>query len=100
RYYLAYLAARGRRLGRAEAKEASSEILAELDNVRLAWQWAIAQGYFEEIEQATYAWWQFCQFQGLEFEGRQSFALGVEGVRAAPRGHPAPELARMLTGRG
>src|SRR5262249_12758323 len=81
RYYLAYLAARGRRLGRGEPKEASSEIQAELDNVRLAWQWAVSQGWLAEIEQATYAWWQFCQFQGLEFEGRQSFAVAVDGVR-------------------
>ncbi|CAN5372788.1 hypothetical protein BH10CHL1_BH10CHL1_39890 [soil metagenome] len=81
RYYLAYLAARGLRLGRREPKEASSEIQAELDNVRQAWRWAASQGQLAELEQATYAWWQFCQFQGLEFEGRQSFAVAVEGVR-------------------
>jgi predicted ATPase/DNA-binding SARP family transcriptional activator len=81
RYYLAYLAARGRRLGRGEPERASSEIQAELDNVRLAWQWAVAHGRLAEIEQATYALWQFCHFQGLEYEGQQSFARAVEGVR-------------------
>ncbi|MCE7986490.1 MAG: NACHT domain-containing protein [Caldilinea sp. CFX5] len=80
-YYLAYLAARGRRLGRGEPKEASAEIQVELDNVRLAWQWAITHGRLAELEGALYAWWQFCQFQGLEAEGRQSFAAAIAGVR-------------------
>ena len=80
-YYLAYLAARSHRLGRGEPKEASAEIQAEVDNVRLAWQWATTHG-LAELEQAVYAWWQFCQFQGLEAEGRQSFAAAIAGVRA------------------
>ena len=81
RYYLAYLASRGLRLGRREPKEASTEIQAELDNIRQAWQWATKQGRVAELDQATYAWWQFCQFQGLEAEGRQSFAVAIAGVR-------------------
>ncbi|MCX6048515.1 MAG: BTAD domain-containing putative transcriptional regulator [Chloroflexi bacterium] len=96
RYYLAYLAARGRRLGRQEPKEASSEIQAEVDNIRLAWQWAVAQGRLYEIEQATYAWWQYCQFQGLEFEGRQSFAVAIEGVRWQLARHSADEADVLL----
>ncbi|MEZ4734662.1 MAG: BTAD domain-containing putative transcriptional regulator [Caldilineaceae bacterium] len=80
-YYLAYLAARGRRLGRGEPKEVSAEIQAELDNVRLAWQWAVTHGRLAELEQAVYVWWQFCQWQGLEAEGRQSFAAAIAGVR-------------------
>lgn len=81
RYYLAYLAARGFRLGRGEPKEASAEIQAELDNIRLAWQWAATTGRIEELEEATYSWWQFCTFQGLETEARLSFAQAITGVR-------------------
>ncbi len=81
RYYLAYLAARSRRLGRGEPKAASAEIQTELDNVRLAWQWAATHGELAALEQALYAWWQFCQWQGLEAEGRQSFAAALVGVR-------------------
>ena len=80
-YYMVYLAARGWQLGRAKPTQASSEIQAELDNIRTAWQWAIAHGQLAELEQATYAWWQFCQFQGLGFEGQQSFAVAVDGIR-------------------
>jgi predicted ATPase/WD40 repeat protein/DNA-binding SARP family transcriptional activator len=81
RYYLEYLAARGLCLGRGEPKEASAEIAAELGNVRQAWQWAASGGRLVELEGATYAWWQFCQFQGWEAEGRHSFAVAVAGVR-------------------
>ncbi|MCB0110747.1 MAG: hypothetical protein KDE53_32735, partial [Caldilineaceae bacterium] len=49
---------------------------------RLAWQWATTHGHLAELEQALYAWWQFCQFQGLEAEGRQSVAAAIAGIRA------------------
>lgn len=81
RYYLAYLAARGLRLGRQEPKEAGAEIQAELDNIRLAWQWAAAGGRFFELEQATYAWWQFFLLQGPDAEARLGFATAIAGVR-------------------
>jgi predicted ATPase len=82
RYYLAYLAARGFRLGRSEPKEASAEIQVELENIRLAWHWAATQGGLAELDQALYAWWQFCLLQGLEREARQSLAAALAGVRA------------------
>jgi WD40 repeat protein/predicted ATPase/DNA-binding SARP family transcriptional activator len=81
RYYLAYLAARGFRLGRSEPKEASAEIQVELANVRLAWQWAATQGGLVELDQALYAWWQFCLLQGLGGEAQQSLAAALTGVR-------------------
>lgn len=68
-------------MGRWEPKEASAEIQVELDNIRLAWQWAATQGGLAELDQAIYGWWQFFQFHGLEAEACQSFALALEGVR-------------------
>ncbi|HRW10523.1 MAG TPA: NB-ARC domain-containing protein, partial [Caldilineaceae bacterium] len=82
RYYLAYLAARGFRLGRSEPKEAGAELQVELENIRLAWQWAANHGGLAELDQALYAWWQFCQLQGLDREARQSLAGALTGVRA------------------
>jgi predicted ATPase/DNA-binding SARP family transcriptional activator len=80
-YYLAYLAARGLRLGRGEPKEASTEIQAELDNIRLAWQWAASHSRLAEIEQATYAWWQFFLLHGPDAEAQVSFANAIASVR-------------------
>jgi len=106
RYYLAYLATRGARLGGQEPHIASAEISAELDNIRHAWQWAATQGQLLELDQAVYAWWQFCLFQGLETEARQSLATAVAAVRQqveqlaqqAPPSGAAPDLlfARRL----
>jgi len=92
RYYLDYLAARGRRLGRHEPQEASLEISVELDNIRHAWQWAATQGRLLALDQAVYAWWQFCLFQGLETEGRQSLVTAVAAARqqVAQLSQPAP----------
>ncbi|MCB0186713.1 MAG: hypothetical protein KDE31_20745, partial [Caldilineaceae bacterium] len=82
RYYLAYLAARGFRLGRSEPKEAGAELQVELENIRLAWPWAANHGGLAELDQALYAWWQFCQLPGLDREARQSLAGALTGVRA------------------
>jgi hypothetical protein len=87
RYYLDYLAARGLRLGRQEPKEASAEIQAELDNIRLAWQWAATQGCLEELDQASYSWWIFCMLQAMDVEARSSFAQAISGVRQQIAAH-------------
>jgi predicted ATPase len=97
RYYLAYLAARGFRLGRSEPKEAGAEIQVELDNVRLAWHWAATQGGLVELDPAVYAWWQFCLLQGLEMEARQSLAAALAGVRAQLT-HQGDDAALRLVG--
>lgn len=104
RYYLAVVAERGLRLGRGEPKQASAEIQTELDNVRQAWQWAARSGDISALEQASYGWWQFCLFRGLEAEGRATFALAVEGIRRrlpalgdqAARQHGERALSKLL----
>lgn len=96
RYYLEFLEARALRLGRREPKEASVEIASELDNVRLAWQWAATQGQVAELEQATYGWWQYSLLQGQEAEARQSFALAIDGVRQRVASTEKDEGAKML----
>lgn len=95
RYYLAYLAGHGLRLGRHEPKEANAEIHAELDNIRQAWQWAARQGRLAELEQATYGWWQFCLFNNIEAEGQQSLAAAVAGVRAVLSRPPSDAFTRV-----
>ncbi|MCX6047064.1 MAG: NB-ARC domain-containing protein [Chloroflexi bacterium] len=81
RYYLAFVAERGLRLGRGEPKEASVEIQTEFDNVRQAWQWAGRVGEITTLEPAIYGWWQFCLFRGLEAVSRSTFAQAIAGVR-------------------
>jgi predicted ATPase len=83
RYFLAFLAECGRRLGRDEPAEASAAVGRELDNVRGAWQWAAQTGDLGSLDLAAYGWWQYCQFGDQAAEGRESLALAVAGVRRA-----------------
>jgi predicted ATPase len=82
-FYLAFVAARERRLARDEPRAAAAEIRGELDNVRQAWQWAADQAAVAALEQAAHGWWQFCLLSGLEREGRQLFGLAAERIRLA-----------------
>ncbi len=94
--YLAHLAARATRLARGEPRLACDEIALELDNVRQAWIYAATAGEIDALRPAAFSWWQFCILRGLEYEGRRTFALAVEGVRGwlATQPHNAAALQR------
>jgi tetratricopeptide (TPR) repeat protein len=82
-YYLAFVAARGRRLGRDQPREAAAEIQAEIDNVRQAWITAVATTRATELAQAAYGWWQFCLLTGRDVESRHMFGMAVARLRSA-----------------
>jgi len=88
-FYLAFAAARERRLARNEPKEAASEIYAEIDNVRQAWLWAVHQGAWSDLNVGAYALRLFYTFTSMESEGEQFFQLAIEHLRTVP----APSLA-------
>src|SRR5262245_24077892 len=50
-FYLAFVADRERRLVRQEPREAAAEVWSEIDNVRQAWDWAVAEARVAELEQ-------------------------------------------------
>jgi len=82
-FYLAFVAARERRLARDEPREAAAEIQGELDNIRQAWTWAATHAEGAALERAAYGWWQSCLLNGLETESRELFGLAAEGLRRA-----------------
>jgi tetratricopeptide (TPR) repeat protein len=81
-FYLQFVAERERRLARNQPHEAAAEIQSELDNVRQAWAWAVAEVQVTELAQTAYSWWQFCLLSGLESEGRRMFGMAVAGIRS------------------
>ncbi len=85
-YYLGFVAARGRRLGRDQPREAAAEIQAEIDNVHQAWNWAVAETRTTELAQAAYGWWQFCLLTGRDPESRRTFGLAAARLRSALEG--------------
>jgi tetratricopeptide (TPR) repeat protein len=95
-YYLAFVAARQRRLARNEPREASAEIRGEIDNVRQAWAWAAEQAVVEALERSTFALRQFYTLAGLALEGERSFRTAAECLLAQAR---SDQLAHARPGR-
>lgn len=91
-YFAGFLSARESDLsGRSQGK-ALAEIEVEIDNVRAAWNWAVAHGKYEQLEQMMESLCEFYRIRGELNEGFETFhptaiALGWQGVpdsRAIP----------------
>lgn len=99
-YYLRLVAERERRLKGAEQGAATTEISAEIDNLRAAWTWAAANGLLSELESAGEVLHWFYEFHDWLQEGAALFAQALELLRAAgPDGDQAPwerTLGRLL----
>lgn len=76
-WYLAWLAAKERRLLRNEPVQVGDEIKAEIDNVRQAWQLACQQSQATDLARAAIALWQFCGGAGLADEGIRMFSAAA-----------------------
>jgi tetratricopeptide (TPR) repeat protein len=99
-YYLGFVAARGRRLGRDQPREAAAEIQAEIDNVHQAWNWAVAETRTTELAQVAYGWWQFCLLTGQDPQSRRMFGLAAARLRSALEGASIDSLSRPQHERG
>jgi len=77
RCYAHYLQERESRLRGSEQYEALAEIAAEIDNVREAWQWAVAHKLMAEIGQALESLYFFYFERGWVQEGEAAFRDAV-----------------------
>jgi predicted ATPase/DNA-binding NarL/FixJ family response regulator len=81
-----------------QPRATASRIYADLDNIRTAWQWDVAQANLEGIERAGFALFGFCQRQSRYLEGVEMLAAGCEVLRGLPpSAHRARVLAELLT---
>ncbi len=72
-YYAGFLHERAGSVMGGRQRETLLEIEAELDNIRAAWQWAVAQVKVDEIRQAAEALYVFYDFRGRYLEGINAF---------------------------
>jgi predicted ATPase/class 3 adenylate cyclase len=77
-YYAAFLASREAPLRGMDQKQVLAEIRAEVDNIRTAWDWAVAQGRIEEIEQSLATLARFCRIRGWYKEGEDLFSRAAQ----------------------
>jgi predicted ATPase/DNA-binding SARP family transcriptional activator len=97
-YYLAFVAARERRLTAEEPRAAAAEIRTELDNVRQAWTWALAHARFDDFERSANGLYQFYAVMGQLTERQHMFALACRALQSDVDSLRAGQRARRTLG--
>jgi predicted ATPase len=77
-YYAAFLASREASLRGTNRQKVLAEIRTEVDNIRTAWEWAVAQGRLDEIEQSLAPLARFCRIRGWYREGEALFSRAAQ----------------------
>ena len=101
-YYAAFLQSQAEKLKGAGETTALALTTTDMDNIRLAWRWTIAQLNLTELKQAMEVLWLFYEMLGWFLEGKDAFDKAVLMLRAyCDEGEVPPEtnllLARGLT---
>lgn len=78
--------------------DAAREVQPELDNIRAAWKWAVAQGDIPRLERTALAYAAVFKALGLNVDGAAAFraaATHLQGL-VAQHSEPSPDLLRAL----
>ena len=87
-FYIRFLHERRGDVGGGRQRDALLEIRTELDNIRVAWLWAVAQGDAAALQKGSEALGLYYQYQGGYLEGMRLFTQATEALQAQ-----APSLA-------
>ena len=103
-YYLEYFGQADARLRSSTQQETLTELTAEMDNFRVAWDWAITQGRFTLIEKTMRTFEMFYDIRGWLQEGFDRLEGALRELGAACEKSPADReaqvaLAHILTAR-
>jgi len=96
-----YLTSFGRADGRMHSpaqREALAEWTAEMDNIRVAWNWAITQGEFGLIEETLRAFAMLYETRGLYREGLDMLGRAIDGLEVAHGPSPADRTGQAALG--
>jgi hypothetical protein len=97
-YYVDWLAQRAGDLTGSRQAAALAEIETEYENVRLAWQWAVAHADSEQIAQALEGLGFFYEWRGRFQEGERAFAQASESLAQGKRSAESHILVHLLIG--
>jgi predicted ATPase len=97
-YYTTFLHRRNADLVGPRQAEALEEIGAEIENVRRAWDWAVAHAKATEIDQGAHSLVRFYMVRSLFGPGEEAFRRAAAALEAAIDERPAEgdELKRVL----
>lgn len=79
-FYAAFLKDQQSPLEGEKQVEALAEVTAELENVRAAWRWAVAQNRFDLIGQSLESMWIFYEIKGWFYEGEEIFRQAADAL--------------------
>jgi predicted ATPase len=110
-YYATFLKEQQPSLENKHQVEALTTVTAELDNVRAAWEWAIAHHRFDLVQAALDCLWMFYEVKSWIHEGEEMFRRAAAGWLEVGSDQPAREsdqaaapdqrlLAQLLIRRG
>lgn len=97
RYYAAFLQAREEHMQGAQQRHATSDIAADIDNVRAAWRWAVSQRKTVEIGQSLESLHLFYYARGWIHEGYGAFKEALAGLQADAA--PGDAASALVVGR-
>ncbi len=96
-YYLKLLAHHHNDIKSGNQREATEEIAIELENIRVAWQWALKHTITENISQAADTLQYFYQFQSRFLEGAEVFESTAQAFgKVGPDGQLTHIAAEVL----
>jgi tetratricopeptide (TPR) repeat protein len=101
RYYLHWLQQQTPQLLNAEQHLAMALILADFDNIRAAWQWAVEQQDFEMVALALEGLLHFCYIRGRTHDGVTLLQQAADGLQGqdGPIGADSPAKPVHLLGK-
>ncbi|MFN8440624.1 MAG: tetratricopeptide repeat protein [Caldilineaceae bacterium] len=83
-YYLTFAIARESRLALSEPRQATDELLAEIDNFRAAWATAVNALDLPLMDATIHTLWLFYQLAGMVGEQERVFAQAIERIQQLP----------------
>jgi tetratricopeptide (TPR) repeat protein len=96
-YYMAFLSRRGEELKGSRQIDAYIEIEAEVENIRVAWQWAVEQQHFESLKQAIDGLGMLFEWRGRYQDGEVACRAVVEQLARVDLRICWQQLAALLT---
>ena len=94
-FYIQFLSQRSSDVCGGRQREALLEIRADLDNIRVAWLWAVAQGNVDALQKGSQSLGLYYQFQGGYLEGMMLFSQATNMLLTLP---PSEAVDHALLG--
>jgi len=98
KYYLTSFGGADGRMRSPAQREALAEWTAEMDNIRVAWNWAVTQGEFGLIEETLRAFAMLYETRGWYREGLDMLGRAIDALEVAHGPSPADRTGQVALG--